>query len=178
MPRLCVACSPRPPAPPAEPPRCPRPRSSTPPSRPVDLGFEGKIQWPHRAHPPATRSEGSPNAHQGEHAALAGPRTPPSPSSSSTSRFPGFNIELKFDDNNMYHRKDLDCALQAMLQYRLISIRVSNHFGIFHSLATCKVYSLDLKAAGDRCKAGSDGNEYMAGFGGASGQNYHIPVEE
>ncbi|KAJ1269353.1 hypothetical protein BS78_07G205500 [Paspalum vaginatum] len=28
----------------------------------------------------------------------------------------GFNIELKFDDNIMYHRKDLECALQAILQ--------------------------------------------------------------
>ncbi|CAO2192271.1 unnamed protein product [Urochloa humidicola] len=28
----------------------------------------------------------------------------------------GFNIELKFDDNIIYHRKDLECALQAILQ--------------------------------------------------------------
>jgi hypothetical protein len=30
----------------------------------------------------------------------------------------GFNIELKFDDNIIYHRKDLECALQAILQVR------------------------------------------------------------
>lgn len=28
----------------------------------------------------------------------------------------GFNIELKFDDSIMYHRKDLQCALKAVLQ--------------------------------------------------------------
>lgn len=28
----------------------------------------------------------------------------------------GFNIELKFDDSIMYHRKDLECALKAILQ--------------------------------------------------------------
>jgi glycerophosphodiester phosphodiesterase len=28
----------------------------------------------------------------------------------------GFNIELKFDDSIAYHRKDLDCALKAVLQ--------------------------------------------------------------
>ncbi|XP_062196635.1 glycerophosphodiester phosphodiesterase GDPD2-like [Phragmites australis] len=28
----------------------------------------------------------------------------------------GFNIELKFDDNIIYHRKDLECSLQAVLQ--------------------------------------------------------------
>ena len=28
----------------------------------------------------------------------------------------GFNIELKFDDSIMYHSKDLECALNAVLQ--------------------------------------------------------------
>ncbi|TVU04902.1 hypothetical protein EJB05_48046, partial [Eragrostis curvula] len=28
----------------------------------------------------------------------------------------GFNIELKFDDNIIYHRKELECALQAILK--------------------------------------------------------------
>jgi glycerophosphodiester phosphodiesterase len=30
----------------------------------------------------------------------------------------GFNIELKFDDNIVYHKKDLERALQAILQVR------------------------------------------------------------
>lgn len=34
----------------------------------------------------------------------------------------GFNIELKFDDNIIYHRKDLECALQAILQVQLFSL--------------------------------------------------------
>ena len=37
-------------------------------------------------------------------------------------RRPGFNIELKFDDNIMYHRKDLECALQAILQVWPLSL--------------------------------------------------------
>ena len=36
----------------------------------------------------------------------------------------GFNIELKFDDNIIYHSKDLYCALQAILQVR--------HFSFLH----------------------------------------------
>ena len=34
----------------------------------------------------------------------------------------GFNIELKFDDNIMYHRKDLECALQAILKVWPLSL--------------------------------------------------------
>lgn len=34
----------------------------------------------------------------------------------------GFNIELKFDDNIMYHRKDLECALKAVLQVQSFSL--------------------------------------------------------
>ncbi|XP_020402480.1 glycerophosphodiester phosphodiesterase GDPD1, chloroplastic isoform X2 [Zea mays] len=40
----------------------------------------------------------------------------------------GFNIELKFDDSIMYHRKDLQCALKAVLQvqsFPLLRIELS-----------------------------------------------------
>lgn len=40
----------------------------------------------------------------------------------------GFNIELKFDDSIMYHRKDLECALKAVLQvhaFPLLHIELS-----------------------------------------------------
>jgi glycerophosphodiester phosphodiesterase len=34
----------------------------------------------------------------------------------------GFNIELKFDDNIIYHRKELECALQAILQVWFVAL--------------------------------------------------------
>lgn len=36
----------------------------------------------------------------------------------------GFNIELKFDDNVLHHKKDLERALQAILQVQPFPLRI------------------------------------------------------
>ena len=49
----------------------------------------------------------------------------------------GFNIELKFDDNIIYHSKDLYCALQAILQVRhfsFIHLKLSTMSSDLHSI--------------------------------------------